>query len=345
MNGLLVAKFNGSRYEMGFNHGKSFKNEINHSIKTHCHFAIPKAQMANLYTEIELNLKKYFPEVVEELKGIADGSDNDFGEIVKLNYWEEINACHNNGSAGQCCTSIAFKNTPIGPMMGKTTDIEIEQRNEYMLQWIYPDQGNKIIQLGKVGTIKSEVGMNEKGLCIGTSSTLPMDIQGSQIERMMLIRQTLQHCDNVNEAVEFLTKYRFFVLGLNILLLDAACEAVVLEKGIAHQKVRRTDTDIIYATNFFLCKEMIPFYDDTAWYYENAFNRYRNLENLFTHNNGAKDILLMERILRDHSGDGAICNHNPNLDTFYATILVPRKMTFYLTDGRPCESEFKEYFL
>lgn len=342
---MLAARFEGSYYEIGYKHGKLFKNEIANSIKTHCNFNTSDDNLKKMYSLINEKLVGSVSESVEELRGISDGSGVDFSNIIKLNYWEEINAALGEENKS-LCTSIGFIHTPDGPIMGKTTDIEMAQRNEFMIQWIYPRKGYKIINLGKVGTLKSEVGMNEKGLCVGSSSTMPTDIQGSQVERMTLVRLALHHCSNVKEAIDFFARYRFYVLGLNILLMDLDGNMVVLEKGIANQRVRISNKKFIFATNFYVNSEMKPYNSKTAWYYENALYRYNLLENIFKKNVKLYDLELMKETLRNH-GDKAsgICNHDENLNTYYASILLPERLTFYLCDGRPCETEFQEYNL
>ncbi|MCL5071689.1 MAG: C45 family autoproteolytic acyltransferase/hydrolase [Actinobacteria bacterium] len=185
-----MAKFDGTPYNIGLTHGKSFKKEICASLKSHCNFKISSEILSKICEDAVEKLQHLFPEAVDELKGIADGSGLQFSDVIKLNYWEEINAITGNDNQA-LCTSIGFKQTLWGPVLGKTTDIEIDQRDEYMLQWINSDNGFKVLHLGKAGTMKSEIGMNEKGLCIGTSSTLPTDIEGSHVERMMLIRPIL----------------------------------------------------------------------------------------------------------------------------------------------------------
>lgn len=341
---MLRAKFDGTSYNIGYKHGKLFKKEVYDSILTHCSFKISKEKINKICMEAKEKLEGLFPEAVDELKGIADGSENDFLDILKLNYWEEINTITGQEQTA-LCTSVGFKNTLVGPIMGKTADIEIEQRNEYMLQWIYPDRGNKILQLGKVGTMKSEVGLNGKGLCIGTSSTMPTDVSGSQIERMTLVRLALQYCNDVDEAIEFFTKYKFYLLGLNILLMDTSGKAAVIEKGIANARERRTNENYIFATNFFVCEDMKPYYDETVWYYKNALARYHTLETILKEDKSEYDVSFMKKILRNHNEGGEICNHNENLDTYYASIIIPSKLTMQVCDGRPCETEFVEYSL
>ena len=336
---MKTCKIMGNAYDMGFTHGKTFREAIQHSYKEHCNFDASREWLENLIDDIVEKLELHLPDAVEELKGIADGAKMSFREIVLLNNWEDIYAIRNERKESQC-TSICFKSTPDGIILGKTTDIEEFQRDDYFMLDVIPEKGNKSLILGKIGTLKCEAGMNEKGLVVGSSSALCVDNSLGDVERMTVLRYVLQYCDNVEQAIDFLSKIKFYRLGLNIIVLDKSGKVLVAEAANIGMVVRETDTDCIYATNTYVTEKMSAAYDYNVWYYENAKARYENLDRMLKDDRFERSIAGMEQVLRNEDGAGAICNHTPNCETFYATIWSPQTGKVWICDGRPCETEF-----
>jgi len=159
------------------------------------------------------------------------------------------------------------------------------------------------------------------------------------------LRYLLQTCASVAEAEAFLANHDFFFLGLNIMLMDKTGKTAVVERASSHQSSRPpAQNNVIYATNFYVCDSMRPHYDDSAWYLKNAADRYSMLEKVFSDVKMLNSALLRET-LSSHHTMGSICNHEKDLDSFYASVMYARKGIYEITDGRPCETPFITYNL
>lgn len=338
---MKEALFKGCPSELGEAHGRKFAAQIAQSYQTHCSKFEKDPCLSGLIQDMQERLHQTLPEAEEELLSIARGSGLLPQQIIALNYWEELAVLLDSRTAASC-SSIALKSSDHGPLLGKTTDIEPEQFSDYILQRVYPQRGYALVQMAKVGTLKAEIGMNSAGLCIGTSSSMPTDTaQEPGIERMTLVRYALQYCTTVEQVVQFFEKFHFYRLGLNIVILEKNGNSAVLEKSIGRQRLRTSENNYLYATNFYAHPEMNAVYDHQVWYFENAFYRHVNLQKEVDYIGISDTLNSVKSLLSGHTEVGSVCDHT-DYGTLYASIWVPKKKKFYICTGHPCQSSFKE---
>ncbi|MEN3188446.1 MAG: C45 family peptidase [Atribacterota bacterium] len=346
---LSMITMEGRPEEIGMAHGTQFKEQIHRAYQELCQFgdilsAKRKVVLVKRYLD---HVSATFPDLLEEMQGIALGAEMSLESIGELTLWEELKALAMDPQDGvpHGCTSVCFLNTPDGTVVGKTTDIEDFQRPYYVLQHLVPQNGYRLIGLGKIGSTKIEVGLNEKGLCIATGSLAPLEQDVDGIERMTLVRLALERCSNVDEAITFISRHHLIRLGLYFLLADPI-KACVIEKSTIHQGFRfPSHQGTLFATNFYLTPHMAPLMNRNAFYYQNALERYANLSILVETGLPAQGLSGMKTLLRNHSALGPVCAHFNDLGmcSFYACIILPQTLRFLLADGFPCQTEFQAF--
>ena len=235
---LRIGIFRGTPYEMGFSHGKIFKKQIKYTYNKHNKFYKFKNLNKHKISKLVNFIENKFPEFIEEMKGIADGSDMNKEDIIFLNLFPVINSIISRSK----CTSVGFISNDKGPILGQNVDLGLEWRY-YFIKKISPKNGYRSISGSWFGTIWQTVGMNEYGLCIGGSSVNVKKSHYDEIEDIILSNTVplhflssliLSQCKNVEEAISLLNKYRFtlpFVVGESALLLDIEGKLAVIEKG------------------------------------------------------------------------------------------------------------------
>ena len=344
---MLSVMMKGSGYERGKAHGQALKTQIHKAYQELCApIDLPPAQKTRHINDFLEKLHKSFPDMVREIEGIATGSDLAVNQIGELVLWEELKAIASQVSKESSCTAIAFTHTPDGPVVGKTSDIEHFQQPYYVLEYIEPDTGYPLLSMGKVGSTKTEIGINQEGLCVATGSLLPCDDGEAGIERMTLARIVLQVASNVDEAIALISCFNLIRLGLYFLLVDASGKACVVEKGIAHQGFRFPDHNgVIFATNFYMAPVMRKYIDRSAFYYQNALERYVTLLNIASSSLPQEGLKGMQKVLRDHSFTGPICAHFEQLGlcSLFAYIVLPEERKMMIADGYPCQVTFQEF--
>lgn len=337
----------GSPYERGITHGRQFADIIKAAIIEYCKFGGAFTERINLYGRRMFDyLQNSFPDLVEELRGISDGAQIDFGDILLLNFFPGLL------NLPIYCTNIAFVNSCDGPIHGRTSDIGSDY-HYYLLQRVTPNEGGQeFLSVNWAGTIWTGVGINASGLSVGQSSAPTAPGQdGIGISTLIMPRPVLQYCRNTREAMNLLERFRLAGKGLNVALLDETGDAAVVEKSHDKQAVREAEEGVVFCSNHFVeetMQGMIPLRIDGIE--ENSTGRYQLLSNIFgtDKNIAAHGIEGMKKLLRIHANDDrpGICQHvPPNLISWYAYILLPRKREMWICDGPPCQTEFAEYAL
>ena len=252
-------------YERGLQQGRAYSRLLQELQKKCPDWLGPLSQtrVKEILDNMVNALKTISPEMVEELQGISNGSGLSFDDVCTVNFVSAIAAL------GGCTNLISLK-TYGGPALAKTSDIG-EDYIYYSVQRVEPDQGYKYLAVSWVGCLWAELGMNDAGLAVGTSSAPTQLGQiGEGIPTQEYPRVILERCGTLAEAVAFCQQIPMAGKGLNIALLDAAGSGAVVEKSGTAAAVRYPLTglqgecpgaalDSVYCANIFLNKDMQGF--------------------------------------------------------------------------------------
>ena len=107
---LKVVSFDSSGYELGFKHGTVLKQEIGQVIeawKKNVEDQLDKDAEIVLeaffdYADFDESIKKWTPELYEEIRGIAAGSGQELNDIMVLNLLDEFWVYVNNENNHHC---------------------------------------------------------------------------------------------------------------------------------------------------------------------------------------------------------------------------------------------------
>ncbi len=337
----------GGPFERGFQHGKAFAHEIRSLVDEESAVwlgEMPRDRVEALRENMVAYLRKYEPQMVEEMEGIAAGSGTSPEEILEMNSLSAI------GALVSSCTNIVLEQSDEGPVLGKTSDIGEDYRY-YLLQRVYPDEGCAFMGVGWVGSLWPEAGINEHGLVIGQSSApIQPGQKGYGIPTLLYPRPFLLRCASTEEVIELSEARDMAGKGLNIAVLDGNGLGVILERSGAKQAVRRSERGIVFCTNHFISEEMqgmIPLsVPGVPGLTENSESRFRRLESAFAHQEPPYAMNLLKRLLCSHEDQGGVCQHvSIDMTTHYAFLLYPEKGEMWITDGFPCENDFVRHTL
>ncbi len=117
---------------------------------------------------------------------------------------------------------------------------------------VAPADGLRFIHVAWAGMTGAVTGFNEAGLwvSINAADTAGMGFHGRPI--VMVVRQILQHCQTIDQAVEILRQAPVFVSDGVLIASRNEHMAVVAEKGPTGLAVRRMEADLLRSTNHFL---------------------------------------------------------------------------------------------
>ncbi len=200
---IREVRLSGSGYELGLQHGKLLKKEIGELLvkmkkKTADNLKKDADQVIKeftAYAQFTDDIKKYTPELYEEVRGIADGSGQSFNDIMVFNlldeFWVYLNDISKHHCSGMGIPSIKGSVSYIAQNM----DIESYTEGYQMVMRLErtPDRPEQFI-LTHPGAIALN-GMNEMGIgaCMNTLMELKASNKGLPVA--FIVRHILNSTD------------------------------------------------------------------------------------------------------------------------------------------------------
>jgi hypothetical protein len=281
--GWIVLHIEGEPYERGYQHGRLLSDEIAGHVRCFAATLGPKAPPeAWKHTRRLVNalfLRRYDPEYLEEMKGIADGASAagarfegrpiDLVDIAAINAWPEVETLDSaleataTGLEGKTfkhsqprampqakpmhCSAFAATGpaTRDGKVVfGHITMFGLYPANFYNV-WldVKPVQGRRVFMQSFPGGIQSGMDYytNDAGLliCETTIAQTKFDVQGMVLASR--IRQAMQYADNIDKAVEILKKDNNGLYTNEWLLADVKTnEIAMFELGTKQTRLFRS---------------------------------------------------------------------------------------------------------
>jgi len=360
---IKIVNIKGTYYEMGLEHGRQCKDLIDSNIKANLaallHSVHNKA-LANLSSE---DLKKftqrwipyaqeYAPELIEGMKGIADGSEHTFEEIFFLNAFLD----HHDYTYPQAaqrlmfgCTTFAATDTAVvkgDTIIGQTYDISSVFEPQVILLRGTPEIGRPFNVLTMAGVVAWN-GVNIDGISVVINRLTPNDGRPG-IPYPMVVRKILEK-STISQATDMVLRARR-ASGINYLIADKDGDMVDLETSATDYQYIGPNQDILWHTNHYVTLAMRPYSEYHRPYAGESIIRYLRMEKLLKKHHGSINVETLKQFTRDHNNYPlSICRHpvddaeimaRANTAAAMITNLTERKM--WIVVGNPCEHNYLE---
>lgn len=274
------------------------------------------------------------PHLVEELRGLADGSRQSFGDLFFLNALEEAL----EWKEARRCTAVAI-NVPGGPLLGHNEDWYGEDADYVLVVHARP-AGKPAFFSITAAPFLAAVGLNEAGLAQGVNSVASLD-SGIGLPRMFAARGVLEAETLPDALSKAVPPGR--AGGYNHLLATRTGEIGNLESsaGAHHYS---SGGQVVFHTNHYLSPEMLPFEKGAS---PHSLARYRRLEQLKDELAGPADPYgALAAALRDHfDRPRSICNHAAEQadrqGTIFSAIFDLQSLNVWVSVGNPCRNRYQ----
>ena len=266
MGQIRVLELAGSSYEMGAKHGKTFYDEIHMFTEDRVELSQSEHWTGrNLSKEAVLALadacvaehQTYAPDLMEELRGMADVTGLSPGELIINNgFTDFIDVVYNAENITQKpatpqyvsdnCTAFLVPNECTADQngfFGQTWDMHDSATPYVILIKGKPDNAPEFLTFTITGCV-GMIGMNSEGIAVGINNLMCNDGQAG-VTWPFIIRKILQQ-DNLENALECLTSgklagaHNYMLMdkqgaGYNIEAMPTAIHVEKLEdSAIAH---------------------------------------------------------------------------------------------------------------
>lgn len=343
----------GTHREMGRQIGSQTGSQVKHSLEN------AKALMASAYESIqltwqgaEIQASKYlpfaqerYPKIVEELRGIAEGADVPFDDLVVLNAMEAVttDALHLTK-----CTSIGIneQRTANGHiLLGHNEDWVPEDEPDVVIIHATPEDEPQFLAM-TYGGLLPNIGFNAAGIAQCCDSVYPSDYRIG-IPRVILSRAILSAKTPADAIRHMLAPLR--AAGYNHLLAHESGEMYNVEVSARRFAVLYSENGVIAHTNNYLdrgMQEVEEESDELICTRVRYFRAKRLLEQTNKHT-----IQSVQSLLRDHVNyPDSICNHAVNdtdpLDrekTITSLVMDLTARQIHVAWGNPCVNQYHTY--
>lgn len=359
---LKVIELHGRGYELGMEHGKALSKEISEIVRLWKQNTskdlgrdankVLKEFMA--YAKFEAAIKEWTPELYQEVKGIADGSNQSFEEILVLNlldeFWVYIDALENHH-----CSDVGIPARNGNPaMVAQNMDIE-DYTDNYQVLMKIKDSSTNLNQfiLTHPGLITLN-GMNDTGVGVVVNTIMQLKASNEDVPVAFIVRKLISMTKK-KDILEFIKNVphasgQNYIIGVGGEVFDFEASA-----GKVVRYIPENETGAVYHTNHPVANTNVKKWNEAfnpsldiseLPVNTNSYIRFQSLENRMK-SNSEINVQSIKNILRSKDDpNNPVCrvmNHSGGF-TFASTIMVLGENPHILiTAGPPDESEYNRF--
>lgn len=364
-NGIPVVDLDGLPYERGRIYGTRMKKRIREFADTITAVHRDNNGWLNVRQESLMAfclrnlgfLEKHSPDLVEEMRGIADGAVLSFEEILYLNSFLELEDLRAPGLGGSIlpdalwgCTT--FNITPQASAdgrayIGQTYDMEKHYEKFLCILRIRQEDGPDMLMLTFAG-ILGLCGLNSAGVGAVINKVVATDARPGVIYPCIM-RKALAS-KRIGDALGQVI-YSPRASGINYQLTGSGV-AFCAETSAAYYELLEIDGSIAH-TNHYLGRAMRQFETPNWLSHGGTMVRLQVATNFLQKHRGSLTPELLQELTCDHTNHPrSICAHgfpnepeNTAFHTSFGVVMNPEAGWFEACSGNPCESAYQRYSL
>jgi|GEM_PF-1993517 len=334
----------GTWFEIGEQTGKQLREPIQANIKGRLkgYSENPEAYKTAIQ-RIHNDVQKIAPELIDEIRGVAKGTDMSFEDVFAMRFSTTVQR-----RANPCCSVVYLTDSNVGPIMGRNNDGGLEEKPDtQMCQIVRPNNAPARIVTGYVG-MQGCIGFNENGLCFGTSSAHTDESHSDDgLPASVHLHTALLKCHTVKQAAELLTGVPFFGKSCNAIAGDTNGESILFEFVSGKPPIptpRRTERDWQCCTNFFTSGKVSV--KPEPGYLYNAYARYGRQLYQLNECPMPRTLDSLKALMQDLAQPGDyLPEHRINLSTLYSQIFELNTRTMHVWPGHPAKVECRSLSL
>lgn len=359
---LKTVTFSGSGYELGLQHGKELKKEIGEIIaawKKNASSGLGKDADIVLkdffkYSKFDDDIKKWTPELYDEIKGIADGSEQKLNDVLVLNLLDEFWIYIVDLQENHHCSSLGVPARNGNPSyISQNMDLEnYTDGFQVLMRLNRTDNRPEQLILTHPGLIALN-GMNEQGIGVCVNTIMQLKASSSGLPVAFVIRRIINSTDK-DELLSFIQKVNHasgqnYIIGIRGEVFDFEASA---NKVVRFNPMNENGT--VYHTNHPIVNDDIKtgfekyhpkLQEELKPVSSNSHFRLEAVENKMTSSLDIDDSLIKAALRSRDNADNPVCrtnSENGRIFTFASIIMTfSENPHIQILAGPPDESEYK----
>lgn len=340
-------KLKGTPYEIGFQHGALAKELVERSVSNYQMMFIALggswdevcAETATFIPTLEL----HYPDVLEEMRGLAEGSGQDFVSILVINARSEL-LVNKTRLTGEGCTGFGVLPEKTGGslLIGQNWDFPVLQKDCVIVLQIEQPGKPKILMVTEAGIV-GKIGLNEAGVGI-TMNAIIADALAPGTPLHIVMRGVLNSW-TLNSALDKVIKSKT-ASAINFIIAQDGVTAVNMESIPGDFDLTFPKAGFIAHTNHFLSERLLSKVHDIGREMGvDSFLRLDRIKSLFAAA-PTVDLPTLKQFQGDHfNHPTGICRHLDESDpmliaSLFSVVLDLRAKEMHLAPGQPCEHDY-----
>lgn len=316
----------GSHYEMGVKFGLSLREE-GQSLLANAPFPVTGERL-RFARACEPLYRAYFPEILEEIAGLAKGQGCEEREIQALLF---------SMYCGCSCFAVS-QGSQI--LLGRNSDF-FTASEPYNMNVIYHFSGPSYDFTGNTTAyIEMEDGVNVHGLALGLTYVSPACVKPG-FHAGLLLRFFLEKCRSTREVLEAVRRLPI-ASAQTITAADRDGEIAVVECSSQGMSILRPTEErpFVCAANHFCSPEMVPHQlPGDEWHSQ---TRYQTLTQALTRHGGCLDVPAAQELLAGKEGFLCQYDRSTGKDTVWSVVYDLTHRRIYRAEGNPGRCAFLE---
>lgn len=337
-------------FDRGFQHGAEARDQIAVSIATYKQLfkdfvGIEWAEAKRLGANYAGPIGQYAPDLLEEIRGVAEGSGYELDEILALNSRSEIAL---SARLVDGCTSFSVFGTATtdgSVLLCQNWDWRASQRGAFIVLIIEREDRPSITMLTEAGII-GKIGFNSRGLGACLNALVTDEVRDDGVPLHVVLRRILES-NNLGDAIEAVSRGNI-ASAANFLIAQDEGGAIDIEAVPSEFDVLLPDKDMIWHTNHLRSLRLVGVRDLGKHVLPDSYPRLARVARLLEERHGRMSVEESMFILRDGAnGPDAICRREDpadpagkRLQTVFSVIMNLTAGDLHVADGPPDAAEY-----
>jgi isopenicillin-N N-acyltransferase-like protein len=339
MTEIPKLRVSGTHFECGEQIGKKFKSQILEYLEL-CRKEPPENLSWQECLEHSVSFleptEKYFPDMVEEIKGAAQGAGVDFVEL----FTSSIEELYAEDFHLKACTDIII----LPPASEHTLVVHNNDLSATVggiitaVEWNFAD-GSRMFSVGLAGIFVS-VGANDSKIVLSGNELTPTDVR-TGIPRALIARAILS-AKTFDEAVAIATHPERASSYNNIITVPG--RSVSIEGSATEYDLITPTKGFLTHSNHYCSTKMIPF--EGKENNVSSINRLNAANQIISGSNELVNLKMAESFLTDHGSSDSgtndtLCRHGEVNATVFGFAVDLEEGIVELSSGNPCQNPFR----
>jgi len=351
---LKVVETRGNAYERGFHYGEKTRALVDRFLSQlyasyNELYGMSKDQLLIEARKYIPFIESYSPEVMNEIKGIAEGVGKNVEEIAMAVAYYDISEARSQARGG-CTAFAATGQATVGRQtyIGQSWDDCLEFWWDGEINIVIKSEcnsGMKVLAY-TIPAIPAGAGLNSEGIALCWNS-MHCEQREVGVPTYVIIREVLNQ-RTIGDALGAIVRAKR-AESFNFLIADSNGEIYNIEATPNDLDIMYADDYFVHANHFTSSKIKVK-EDKNLELMPDTIVRHNRMNKLLKENRGSIDLKKLMEFLRDHVNfPWSICKHadkNRRIPfdlTYSAWVMVPATREMWITHGIPCESQFSKY--